>query len=120
MSDLDVMVMRQQVLADFGEFAIHSEDLEEVLTEACRLVCSALGTDHAKILEIQQGAGELLVRAGIGWHQDIVGKLRLPLSERSSETFSIAAGKPVITQDIAAEERFDTPAFLRMPGSPLS
>lgn len=110
------MMLRQQVLADFGEFALRSEDLDAVLTEACRLVAQALGVDRAKILEIQAASAELLVRAGVGWRADVVGKLRMPLSERSSETFSIEAGEPVITRDIAKEDRFDVPDFLKDAG----
>jgi len=39
---------REQVLADFGEFALRSQDLDSTLTEACRLVGEALGTGRAK------------------------------------------------------------------------
>ncbi|CUX68062.1 Signal transduction histidine kinase [Agrobacterium tumefaciens str. Kerr 14] len=116
MSDLSQMMKRQQVLADFGEFAIRSERLDEVLTQACRLAGEALGTHRAKILEIQEGRQELLVRAGVGWAPEVVGKLRLPMSERSSETYSINAAQPVISRDIAHENRFDVPEFMKQAG----
>src|SRR3954447_6203515 len=32
------LVVRQRVLAEFGDLALRSDDLDEVLTEACRLV----------------------------------------------------------------------------------
>ena len=44
MPDVEQMVRRQRVLADFGDLALRSESLDEVLTEACRLVGEALGT----------------------------------------------------------------------------
>lgn len=116
MPDIQQMMKRQQVLADFGEFTLNSDDLDEVLTEACRLVADALGTGRAKILEIQQDGQSLFVRAGVGWASDIVGQLRLPMSERSSETFAIDAGKPVISQDINEEERFVFPGFMKKAG----
>lgn len=116
MPDTETMLKRQQVLADFGNLAIRSEDLTEILTEACRLVGRALGTDRAKVLEIIGGGSELFVRAGVGWRSDVVGRLRLPMSEHSSETYSIDAGHPVITQDIAHETRFDVPQFLKEAG----
>ena len=116
MLDSQQLIKRQHVLADFGEFALRTENLDEVLTEACRLVGEALGTERAKILEIQQDDQSLLVRAGVGWKPDIVGRLRLPMREHSSETFSIKAGKPVITQDINKEERFEVPAFMKDAG----
>ena len=53
MPSQEQMMKRQQVLADFGEFVLRSENLDEVLTEACRLVAEACGITRAKILEIQ-------------------------------------------------------------------
>jgi GAF domain-containing protein len=96
---LEEMIKRQQVLAAFGEFAIRSDDLDAVLTEACRLVAEATGTGRAKVLEIQRDRQELLVRAGVGWAPDIVGSVRLPMSERSSETYAIRSAEPVVSQD---------------------
>ena len=114
MPDLEQMVRRQGVLAGFGDFALRSEDLDEVLTEACRLVGEALGTGRAKVLEIERDGRSLLVRAGVGWRPDVVGRLRLPMAERSSETFSIEAGGPLVTLHIRAEDRFGAPPFLRV------
>uniref|UniRef100_UPI0030137AAE GAF domain-containing protein n=1 Tax=Methylobacterium nigriterrae TaxID=3127512 RepID=UPI0030137AAE len=115
MPTLERMMKRQQVLADFGEFALRSENLDEVLTEACRLVSEALGIHRAKILEIQQDEQCVLVRAGVGWEPGIVGRLRLPMREHS-ETFAIKEGTPIITQDLRKEERFDVPEFMKEAG----
>lgn len=116
MIDRDEMIKRQQVLADFGEFALRSDKLDEVLIEACRLVGDVLGTHRAKILEVEENGQSLLVRAGVGWKADIVGRLRIPMNERSSETFSIQERTPIITQDIRKEERFKIPEFMREAG----
>ncbi len=110
------MMRRQQVLADFGDLALRSADLDHILAEACRHVSEALGTKRAKVLELQHGEECLLMRAGIGWDPGIVGYLRLSMDERSSETFSIKAGVPVITVDISQEDRFELPAFLKEAG----
>ena len=110
------MLKRQQVLADFGEFALESQDLDEVLNEACRLVADVLGTGRSKILEIQNENERLFVRAGLGWDPSVVGHLHLPMSEHSSETFAIGEGRPVITQDISKEERFTVPEFMKKAG----
>jgi two-component sensor histidine kinase len=112
MAGRDELIERQRVLADFGEVAIRSENLDEVLMEACRLVGRALGTDLAKVIEIEEGEQSLLVRAGCGWRPGIVGHVRLPMSERSSETYAIELGQPVITTDIRTEDRFVFPQFL--------
>jgi PAS domain S-box-containing protein len=38
------------------------------------------------------------------------------MSERSSETFAIKEGRPIITQDIRKEERFEFPQFMKEAG----
>ncbi|MBI0538525.1 PAS domain S-box protein [Roseomonas sp. KE2513] len=116
MPDIGQMEKRQQALADFGEFALRSDDLDAVLTRACRLIADALGTGHAKVLEIEHERGTLFVRAGVGWDEGVVGRLRLPMGEHSSETYSVERGEPVITNDLASESRFDFPAFLKDAG----
>ncbi|CAO3420420.1 PAS domain S-box protein [Azospirillum endophyticum] len=116
MPDENRMEKRQRVLADFGEFALRSDDLDAVLTEACRLVADALGTGRAKVLEITDDGRTLFVRSGVGWDKGIVGCVCLAMAEASSETYSIAAGEPVITNDLASEDRFDFPAFMREAG----
>ncbi|WP_338663658.1 PAS domain S-box protein [Pararoseomonas sp. SCSIO 73927] len=116
MADSDTMMRRQRLLADFGEFALRSSNLDEILHEACRLVADALGTGRAKILEIQEGGRSLLVRAGTGWAPGIVGELRLPMGERSSESYSISVGRPVIMRNSRAENRFEIPEFMREAG----
>ncbi|WBH16232.1 PAS domain S-box protein [Sphingomonas radiodurans] len=112
MTDQRELLSRQHALADFGEFVLDSDDLQAVLTEACRIVAGALQTDYAKILEIEDGEGSVLVRAGVGWHPGIVGHQRIPLGVRSSEAFAIEQCEPVVTQDLATEERFDFPSFM--------
>ena len=112
-ADRDEFIRRQQVLADFGELALRSDTLQEVLDEGCRLVAEALGTDLAKILEIESARDTALVRAGFGWKPGVVGQVRVDLSEHSSESFALGAGKPVIVDDIETEQRFKFPEFMR-------
>ena len=113
---IEVLLRRQKVLADFGDFAQESEDLDEVLTEACRLVGEAMDTGRAKVLEIEPVGESLFVRAGVGWAPDVVGRAHVPMGELSSESYAIKAGKPVITQDISKEDRFEAPPFMKEAG----
>ncbi|MCP3395513.1 GAF domain-containing protein [Bradyrhizobium sp. CCGB12] len=116
MTTREQLVDRQRALAKFGEFVLRCDDLPRLLTEACRLIAAALNTDLAKILEIESERGTALVLAGVGWASDIVGKARIQLDERSSETYALNKGEPVVTQDIAHETRFDLPAFMKSHG----
>ena len=112
----DLFLRRQRLLGEFGELALQSEDIDEFLNEACRLVAEAMGTARAKVLEIEDDGNSLLVRAGVGWGPSVVGEVHLVMSANSSETFSIREKCPVIVQDIDKEPRFDVPEFMKKAG----
>jgi len=110
------LIRQQTTLAKFGELALRSDDLDEILTEACRLVGEALGTDLAKVMELQEDGETLLVRAGVGWKPGVVGVVRLKATDDTSQGIALKTGEPVISPDIKTETRFRYPAFLTEHG----
>lgn len=110
------LLRQQEVLAKFGELALRSDSLDQILTEACRLVGDALETDLAKVMELQTDGNTLLVRAGVGWKDDVVGKVTVQAVPGSSEGFALSTGKPVTSDDIATETRFEYAAFIKDNG----
>jgi GAF domain-containing protein len=103
---------QQSVLAKFGELALRSQSLDDILTEACRLVGEALGTDLAKVVELQADGETLLVRAGVGWKPGVVGVATITASDDTSEAVALKTGKPMISPNILTETRFKYPHFL--------
>ena len=121
MSDTDendpLAGLRQQtVLARFGELALRSTDLDEILTEACHLVGEGLGTDLAKVVELHRDGETLHIRAGVGWTPGVIGCVNLRASDDTSEGHAIKTGEPMISPDIDAETRFSYPKFLTENG----
>jgi signal transduction histidine kinase len=105
--------LRQQTTrAEFGELALRSDNLDEILTEACRLVGQALGTHLAKVMELQDDGKTLLVRAGVGWKPGVVGTVTLLATDETSEGHALRMGEPMISPDIETETRFKYPPFL--------
>jgi len=111
-----VLLRQQTILARFGELALKSEDVDEILTEACRLVGEALGTHLAKIVELQEDGHTLLVRAGVGWQPGVVGKVTIQAEDNTSEGLALRTGEPMISPDIEKETRFRYPPFLMENG----
>ena len=67
-TDREEELLRQQDdLPRFGELALRSDDLDEILLEACRLVGEALGIDLAKVMELKEDGRNLLEKVGVGW-----------------------------------------------------
>jgi ferritin-like metal-binding protein YciE len=103
-------------LAKFGALALRSDDLNEILTEACRLVGDALHTDLAKVMELQSDGQIPVVRAGVGWSPGVVGCAKVKANSSSSEGFALDSSEPVISEDINTEDRFAYPDFLKDNG----
>lgn len=116
-SSREIELLRQQnVLAQFGETALKFHDLGKILEQACSLAREALGSDLAKVMELQDDGITLLVRAGVGWPPGIVGRVTVRAEKGSSEGHALLTGQPTISTDIDAEERFKYPSFLKEAG----
>ena len=111
-NDFSQLLRQQTILAQFGELALRSDSLDEILTEACRLVGEAFGTDLAKVVELQPDGKTLLVRAGIGWKDGVVGVATIEAKENTSEGYALKTGEPMISPDIDQETRFEYAPFL--------
>jgi len=105
-------LQQHTILARFGEFALECEDLNEILTRACQLVGEALGTDLAKVMELEKDGVTLLVRAGVGWHPGVVGVVTVKATDATSEGLALRTGEPMVSPSIEQETRFSYPAFL--------
>lgn len=112
----DELLRQQTALAQFGEMALMSDDLDEILTEACRLAGEALGTDLAKVVELQADGKTLLVRAGVGWKPGVVGVATIMAADDTSEGHALKTGEPMTSPDITTETRFRYPHFLTENG----
>ena len=109
------LLEQQRVLAAFGEFALRTEAIDDILTQACDLVGRALGTDLAKVMQLLPDGQSFEVRAGVGWLPGVVGEVRVTAAERSPEGLTLKDGA-VISKDIKSEDRFEYHDFMKQNG----
>lgn len=100
-ADHDLKLRQRELLADLGACALKAEDLDGLLTEACRLVATGMDVRMAKVLEYLPGENCLLVRAGIGWHEGVVGHAKLGADTGSHAGHAPVSTQPVICNDLA-------------------
>ncbi|MBT2339297.1 MULTISPECIES: ATP-binding protein [Pseudomonas] len=112
----DTLLRQRRVLAEFGELALASDDLEHILHEACRLAGDALGTHLAKFMQLEDDGLTFTVRNGVGWTPGVVGKVRVQALDGTPERYSLDTGSAVISADIAAETRFRYHDFQQQNG----
>ncbi len=110
------LLAQREALVQYGRMALQSNDLPLILHEACRLTSNAIGTQFAKILELQDDGRTLLVVAGIGWKDGVVGHEKVPAIEHSSEGFALNTGAPAVSENVAKEDRFNYADFLKRHG----
>ncbi len=102
----------RDLLAGLGAAALRGCDLDQLFDQASHMVADGMGTRFAKVLEYLPAEHKLLVRAGCGWHQGVVGRAKLGGDGASPAGHALLTSKPVISNDLATDERFRTPTLL--------
>ena len=109
---LQQRIRQQEILAELGVVALQCRTFPELLNETVRLTAEGMNTEFCKVLEYMPTENRLLVRAGVGWHEGIVGKATVGADLESPSGFALHTCKPVISNHLENERRFRTPELL--------
>jgi two-component sensor histidine kinase len=105
--------IRQQVLlAELGVLALQRTGFISMLNHTARVTAEGLGAEYCKVLEYIPAENRLLVRAGVGWEEGVVGSASVGADLASPAGYALRTGKPVISNHLANEQRFRTPELL--------
>jgi two-component sensor histidine kinase len=107
---------QQELVAEFGRFAMRTDDFQSIVDEASRVAARGLDARHAKLLEYVPGDMNFLVRSGVGWREGVVGHAHVGSDLQSPAGYAFRTGKPVISNHLETEQRFRTPALLAEHG----
>src|SRR5215469_8404483 len=109
---LQQRIRQQEILAELGVVSLQGRPFLELLNETVRLTAEGMNAEFCKVLEYILKDNRLLVRAGVGWHQGIVGQATIGADLESPSGFALHTGKPVISNHLENEQRFRTPELL--------
>src|SRR5215471_206279 len=109
---LQQRIRQQEILAELGVVALQGKPFLELLSETVRLTAEGMNAEFCKVLEFIPADNRLLVRAGVGWHEGIVGRATVGADLESPSGFALRTGKPVISNHLENEQRFRTPELL--------
>ncbi|TYL35839.1 hypothetical protein CV102_25640 [Natronococcus pandeyae] len=111
--ELEQRARQQQAVADLGQFALETDDLDELMHEAARRVVDALDNEYCKVLDLDSDERELLLRQGVGWHEGIVGEATVSSVEADSQAaYTLANDHPIVVENLETETRFSGPELL--------
>jgi two-component sensor histidine kinase len=113
---LRLRIRQQELLAELGVLALQGTNFIGMLDHTARMTAEGLGAEYCKVLEHIPVENRLLVRAGVGWGEGVVGHATVGADLASPAGYALRTGKPVISNHLENEERFRTPELLMEHG----
>ncbi|CAM3288915.1 sensor histidine kinase [Paracoccus nototheniae] len=110
--ELAYRLQQQRLIAEYGRYALRTHDIPMLLQEATRVCAVGLRSNLCKIMEYLPEEGQFIVRAGVGWKPGVIGHARTGADTASPVGYAFETGEPVISNHLASETRFRTPALL--------
>jgi two-component system, cell cycle sensor histidine kinase and response regulator CckA len=109
---VNARVRQQAAVADLGQRALGDSQLSTLLDKAVEKVAQTLLVEYAKVLELLPNGDELLLRAGVGWKEGLVGHACVSAGADSQAGYTLDSQEPVIVEDLRTETRFSGPHLL--------
>ena len=113
---IEKLLLQQAALAKFGSFAFGESDVKKVLNEGARACADSLSVPYAKICRHRKAENDLLVEAGFGWHDGVVGTVVSAADAKSTQGRAFVTGEPVIVEDLRHNTSYALPAFYAAHG----
>src|ERR1700735_263477 len=105
-------IRQQELLAELGVRALQRTSFTGMLDQTTRMTAEGLNAEYCKVMEYLPAENRLLVRAGIGWDEGVVGVASVGADLESPAGYALRTGKPVISNHLENEQRFRTPDLL--------
>jgi len=116
--EIETRTRQQAAVAELGLQALAEQtNLQALMDEAVACVARTLDVEYSEIVEILPSGEELLIRAGVGWEEGIVGNTTVSAGFGSQAGYALLSEEPVIVEDFSTETRFDPPALLQEHGA---
>src|SRR3954469_7264686 len=109
---LSLRIRQQELLAELGVLALQGTNFIGMLNHTARMAAEGLRAEYCKVLEFIPAENRLLVRAGVGWAEGVVGQATVGADLASPAGYALRTGKPVISNHLENEQRFRTPELL--------
>ena len=105
-------IRQQELLAELGVLALQRTSFIGMLDQTARMTAEGLDAEYCKVMEYIPAESRLLVRAGVGWGEGVVGAASVGADLESPAGYALRTGKPVISNHLENEQRFRTPDLL--------
>lgn len=111
-AELRAREAKQAAVADLGQSALATADLDALFEDAIGCVARTLDIEYGSILELSQDGSMLHSRAGIGWQPGVVGREAVGSGSQSQAGYALLRNEAVVCEDLTQERRFTVPNVL--------
>jgi DNA-binding NarL/FixJ family response regulator/two-component sensor histidine kinase len=113
---LETQARQQAAVADLGRLAITEPTLSALMDKAVEEVAHTLGVRYCEVLELVPEGDALLLRAGVGWKEGLVGRTTFGVGPDSQAGYTLASRDSVLVEDLREEKRFSGTPLLHEHG----
>jgi PAS domain S-box-containing protein len=113
---LQARVCQQEAITALGLRALADTDLSTLLHETVLRTAQTLDVEYCKVLELLPDGNALLLRAGVGWQEGLVGHATVSAGSASQAGYTLLSTQPVVVEDLRTETRFSGPPLLHDHG----
>jgi PAS domain S-box-containing protein len=111
-AEIKARAHQQAVVAELGQYALVSDDLTALTHKAVTLITQILNVEYSLVLQLLPDRDVLLLRAGVGWPEELVGQLTVDANPGSQVGYTLFSSAPVVVEDLNTETRFSGPPLL--------
>jgi signal transduction histidine kinase/FixJ family two-component response regulator len=111
-TELQARMDQQREIVALAEMALGAEDLQILFDWATQSVARTLGVEFCSLLELDRATNHMVVRAGSGWPDGIVGTQMISTDAESLVGFALLATEPIVFSNLPAETRFRAAPFM--------
>jgi PAS domain S-box-containing protein len=115
-AELKTRAQQQAAVAQLGQQALAALELDCLVNQAVALVAQILEVEYCKVLELLPDGKTMLLRAGVGWQEGLVGRATVRVEPNSQVGYILFSSEPVIVEDLRKEVRFTSSYLLHEHG----
>lgn len=113
LAETTTSAVQQKAVADLGLLALGELDLTALIDAAVNKVATVLNVPYCKVLELLPGGEQMLLKAGVGWQEGLVGQGTVDTGRNSQAGYTLLCDTPVIVEDLRTDSRFTGPPLLQ-------
>lgn len=112
-AQLNGRIRQIQAVSELGMLALASDDHQSLFDRAVAQLARGLDVDFAKLMQFRPVENVLLLRAGVGWREGLVGRATISADRESQAGYTLSVDQPVIVENLKSETRFEHAGILR-------